>query len=66
MNIGETIIVKAWKNFSETRMTCIDISEDTIIKEKIYKFDTGLELYDSDLESNFRLWKNRNGYEIRL
>ena len=64
MNIGETIIVKAWKNFPEEKMTCIGISEDPVIKEKIYKFDNGMELFSMDLESNFRLWKNRNGYEI--
>ena len=64
MNIGETIIVKAWKNFSEMRMTCIGISEEPVIKEKIYEFDNGFKLFNSDLENNIKLWNSRNGYEI--
>lgn len=64
MNIGESIIIKAWRKFPERRMTCIKIYGDPIFNAIGYEFDNGIKLLDIELENNFDLWNNRNGYEI--
>ena len=64
MLIGQTIIVKAWKNFEEMRMKCIDVFGNPELGCIGYRFDNGMELLDLELQNNFDLWNSRNGYEI--
>lgn len=65
MNVGDTIIVKAYNNFPEFRMKCIGLYGDTELGAIGYEFDNGMKLLDIELENNFALWNSRNGYEIQ-
>lgn len=64
MEVGQTIIIKAWKQFVEKRMKCIGIFGDAEMGAIGYEFDNGMKLMDIELENNFDLWNTRNGYEI--
>ena len=63
-NVGQTLVVKPWKNFREIRMTCVGAVFDEKYNAMQYEFDNGMKLYDIELEANFCLWNSRNGYEI--
>lgn len=64
MKVGQTIIIKAWKQFEEKKMKCVGIFGDDKIGVIGYEFDNGMKLMDIELENNFDLWNARNGYEI--
>lgn len=65
LNVNDVIIVNPWKNFPEERMTCIEVIEnENKVFGDLYKFNTGICLYELELQNNFDLWNSRNGYKI--
>lgn len=61
MQVGTTIVVNAWGRFPAKTRKCVGIKEDQKYGKR-YVFDDGVEWTESNLKSNFALWKSRNGY----